>query len=472
MKNFKVVKNALAITLIFTLLFSYTQFIFAKDKKAVIVLPGLLASKLYAEKDFNVNGKKISKGQEVFPGAVGELGSLFDFNDINIKEINSLIETADDWGLIEWIPELLNNPFIEPIFEDIRDSIMAEYQIDKLINQQRILLDAITVDKDGTSKYPIGPNAAKDAYGVLDLYKPLVKKLEDKLKPKGYEVILFPWDWRLTTEDSTKALDKFVQKEGFSEIMLIGHSTGGRVISEFLALSDENIDLTSKVVFHDTVLAPDGFGFVTIDGESYVKDTIINLLPALKGNFNNILSLAKYIPQLKNLINEAADSFNSFTYPNNFIPSEQIFDLYKGSPVSINGNKQNDKLTYEESFELAKNNLITPLLRDSLRSLDATFYLDRNNKLQHISNKVDTLVFAGTGSRTTTKSVVTVNSKNQIIKVHGKDTKQGDGVLSEFVQTAGGTIAKKRVVSHKGLHLDMPSDKQVIEKTIDFILKK
>lgn len=79
-------------------------------------------------------------------------------------------------------------------------------------------------------------NKVKPASLVSTSYKPLVEALEE-----NYDVVTFPFDWRMPLTDSASLLEKKVKelmKYG-QPIKMIGHSMGGVLIRDFIAFHRE-----------------------------------------------------------------------------------------------------------------------------------------------------------------------------------------------------------------------------------------
>jgi triacylglycerol esterase/lipase EstA (alpha/beta hydrolase family) len=86
-------------------------------------------------------------------------------------------------------------------------------------------------------------NKLKPGSLVSTSYKKLVEELED-----NYDVVTFPFDWRLPLEDSAIILNKKVKelmKHG-QPIKMIGHSMGGVLIRDFIVLHKETWDILNN----------------------------------------------------------------------------------------------------------------------------------------------------------------------------------------------------------------------------------
>jgi len=104
--------------------------------------------------------------------------------------------------------------------------------------------DKLLLDENGESDYHIRPATMDDPegfYTVLGVFEPLYKELIAKYSEE-YEIIIWQYDWRLSPEDSAVKLDKYIEKEGYDKVIFAAHSMGGNVVSEYLAKGQEKRD--------------------------------------------------------------------------------------------------------------------------------------------------------------------------------------------------------------------------------------
>ncbi|MDR2635071.1 MAG: hypothetical protein LBC13_03705, partial [Clostridiales bacterium] len=115
---------------------------------------------------------------------------------------------------------------------------------DILTDSPSSLLNQVALDQYGRSTG--NPNIApangydnKIQYGVLGAYKDEFDALKE-LYGDDYDVHVFNYDWRMDNRGSSELLEKFVNDNGYKEIILISHSMGGNVVAGYLARSAEN----------------------------------------------------------------------------------------------------------------------------------------------------------------------------------------------------------------------------------------
>lgn len=92
---------------------------------------------------------------------------------------------------------------------------------------------ALECDSNGESLFPIAP-VEDQKYGSLDTYKTLYERLYDKYS-NNWHIEFFGYDWRMSNAVSAAKLDEFITEKGFDSVILIAHSNGGLVASNYLA---------------------------------------------------------------------------------------------------------------------------------------------------------------------------------------------------------------------------------------------
>ena len=79
-----------------------------------------------------------------------------------------------------------------------------------------------------------------DEYGVLNVYETLVNGLRGAFDKNhggtgAYEVIFFPYNWLGDLNESAAKLETHINQNGYSSVVLIGHSTGGLLAACYMA---------------------------------------------------------------------------------------------------------------------------------------------------------------------------------------------------------------------------------------------
>ena len=167
----------------------YLSFTVRPPKEAIIFVPGLMGSEFIAEEDFVFAEEGIS-------GAGGE------YNE----------------G--------------EKVFFDIHR-----------LSQHRFFPMLLT--EEGISKYPLEPET--NGYGALDTYRNLLLSLDAEFGAQ-IDVLFCPFDWRMDIREAAVRLSDKIVSGDYDLVTLIGHSTGGVVISGFIAGDITRAQKVNKVI--------------------------------------------------------------------------------------------------------------------------------------------------------------------------------------------------------------------------------
>lgn len=113
------------------------------------------------------------------------------------------------------------------------------------------LLDILPVNEDGTLKEddvirPANMNDPTGQYVMANLMKPLYEQLEADYG-EDYDVVVWQYDWRLSTDDIADKLEAYIADKGYQKIMLFTHSMGGMVASAFFK-KEANRNMTELFV--------------------------------------------------------------------------------------------------------------------------------------------------------------------------------------------------------------------------------
>ncbi len=189
------------------------------EKKAIIIVPGILAGTLYNEETGREIWDPFSKADNIdimsFMGGGGGIG----------EGVNALM-SAYGAGFISYAMGLVN---------DIMDDSD---------NYEGSLLNEMQVNKDGTSKNPAVTAVPWDyetrlRYGTFNAYRKLQTTLQEKYGDE-YEVSVCNYDWRLDNRTAYATLENYINENNYTDVVLIGHSMGGIVCSGYIAKSAEN----------------------------------------------------------------------------------------------------------------------------------------------------------------------------------------------------------------------------------------
>ena len=182
------------------------QFTAEIKPKAIIIVPGLMGSQLFADGDI------------VIPAAGG-----LDF-----------IATTISDGTRIWDPST-----------SVTEVISADEKV-----------RALACDSSGSPIYSIRVNDPtinlRDysengfQYGAKDIYRNLYNLLYDEFYAENYDIVLYEYDWREDPYSTAQKLSDFIIEQAYGEVTFVSHSMGGLVSSYYLSLWETQRNLVNK----------------------------------------------------------------------------------------------------------------------------------------------------------------------------------------------------------------------------------
>jgi len=340
-----------------------------EHNKAVIILPGIAGSELVAGEDFD--------------GNIGHTGF--------IKENDNV-----------WLPvdlDSLKNALLERIAANMTKAVVWE-KIQELDIAMK-LMDAISMlsmDAYGNSRYKLnGKTVYPDdlMVGALgtgtNMYKGLLEEFSDER-----DVVFFSYDWRYSTQTTAEELEAYINGHHYESVMLVCHSMGGIVASNYLARSTENRQKVEKIVTVGTPYGGSPKALFTFQTGKFLDVPIIDdLFKDLAKNLPSVYELLPY----QNAINAGY---------------EYVSLLDDSGNISGYGTDETNKMI-EDNFN-------SRLLSKALKTEDKVYAGG-----QHIMNSadVDLTIIAGTNCDTINK--IYVNESGEAVKI-GKSA-AGDGTV-------------------------------------------
>ncbi len=216
----------LILILAFAVFSTTTYLLFKKDKKTIIILPGLFASGLYdTETGMNV--------WDPFDGLDVSFGELMDLSgDIIISKVISLV------------------------FNDVVSREISNLFDNNCIGNEQSVLNKMAMGTDGT---PINKNVkpipwsseGRHKYGVVNAQKGIYESIR-KQYGDYYEVQVFNYDFRLDNRKNAELLEDYINSNGYTDVILMAHSNGGQVAAIYLANSKRNRDKVSKYISYNS----------------------------------------------------------------------------------------------------------------------------------------------------------------------------------------------------------------------------
>ena len=206
----------------------------------------------------------------------------------------------------------------------------AEYIETKKGLLQNILLEYLGCDEEGVPN-TLGrvcnmqsSNPADSFGGMGYLWEILYGYYHEQ-----YDVLVWQYDWRQSNVESAKHLENFINKCGYEKVQFYTHSMGGLVVSNWLQKAENRAKVELFVPFGAPFL-----GSMDAITNLFSEDAFASLKPILKamGLEFNLAEVARTIPSIVELL-----------------PDAKYFDLYAvgTSPITIDGRA----LTYEEFYK-------------------------------------------------------------------------------------------------------------------------
>lgn len=381
----------------------------AKEKKAIIILPGLFGSGLINSED----------GSFVWDNFEGKDDVSFDMlmneDGLNLGGLITLL--LDEVVLAELGKITANDGAGEP------DS----------------LLNMIAMNEDSTPRHPEVVRAPWSVdnrlkYGVVNSLKEMWISLNERYGEE-YEVQIFNYDFRLDVRYNAEELEKYINEQGYTDVVLMGHSNGGPVITAYLARSEENRKKVSKFVSFNAPL----LGSFSAIGILENMDDMISGIPPAISSLVDVPTI--FNKQFKTLI-------NMYT-PYQLLPSYEIFlHEYNGELAGyyLDGVRMEFE-TQEELWEFyctrpwakdSEGNLKVPM-RDWLEARDSFYVTQKDGSKVFATKLVDTVYINGTNVKggyqthfVTDPETGKVNLVKQMI-----NTNNGDGTVVTVSAIAG-----------------------------------
>lgn len=124
---------------------------------------------------------------------------------------------------------------------------------------------------------------------------------------KNYEVVIFPYDWRLATWDVVGQLQRFIDQSleasQFDKVTIVGHSLGGLLALDYLVNSETRAHAEKKVRRTITLGAPFKGAVPAVDflAQGGQTDPKLKIIEGLNSN-NNVLQMLRTLPSMYQIL--------------------------------------------------------------------------------------------------------------------------------------------------------------------------
>lgn len=366
-------------------------------KGAIIIVPGIMASQIYADGEIEISADDIP----------------FDILDDTIASGTRLWDPKTSWNIPD---DLLAN-------EKVNALAMNEYGTPKYNTRVNAPIKNIYYEDDEESDDDF-------QYGALNIYMELYHSLYNFYHDDfGYDIILYEYDWRYDPSDTADLLDAYITNEGYNDIIFVGHSMGGNVVSHYLTHGVSACNRVNKNISIGTpYLGAAQLLYVYMTGEA-----VENTFAGLVGFYDAVKAVIYNFPSVYSLL-----------------PSEFGFVPYLSYYDGANTEVILD--TYAETINALSNympNWNADLFESSCENHNNLFF-----SYQHISKFVDSFYIVGDNISTTesvrlvlTEGSDTFATSNTLMYgfIVPTYTYSGDGTVSLNSALIGGSLLEKRV---------------------------
>ena len=404
------------------------------EKKAIIILPGIMGSNIIDAETGDPLWAPMKKGLKMF-----ELDFPKDLTKILMDpNIKKLINFEGEGGLYEWLDKMKVNP-------------------DGTSNHKNT---AQVIGDDGMPLYD-----KASTYGTLEYYEKTYNFLHEKFSPE-YDVRMFEYDWRLDNMSSAIALEKFINDHEYTDVTIVAHSMGGVLASTYIARSEENQQKISKFISlgtpfygsHKAIRVPENPLSLVGDDMSGMVDKIKKILGEAKFEdaYARLLDFVHNLPTIYQLI-PYAGMCGAYT--------EQYPELKDLGIITIDGvavKSYDEFMTFLKGREFSNDSYVDNMIKWQ----DEQFVM-KDGKKVHASTVVDTRYLVGNDLETE----LCVNYVDGVMK-DCTFSKLGDGTVPLYSATCGLPVTDSKVIEFKGIsHGDLSYDDRCLAK-IEEIIKE
>lgn len=382
--------------------FTYGQFTVKTNKNAIIIIPGIMGSKLKTTASYGGN----SAGDTVWPP--------INKNDlVNIENLK----------IVEKINALKFNENGTPMCS----TIALDWSIDAENGVERNAYDASL------------------HFGTWDTYQELNTYLYTNYNDR-FEVKFFQYDWRYSNQVSAQSLNTFIINQNYDSVVLIAHSMGGLVAANYLNLGVSQQSKVRKLITLGTPFLG------SIDVVEYFQLTK-NISDFLNIS-STLLALRSYLykwsPSLNAvaIIEQYAESATDIMYnlPSVYelFPNELYFSVankYYFKTKGIAGIQDKDYTTYAETRAELYDSLesFNFSLMNSAESMHRSLYASGD----YVTNSVDSYYIVG--ANIDTSEYITLDSTFIYTVPSTSKNACGDGTVATWSADLGGLYPSKTI---------------------------
>lgn len=284
-------------------------------------------------------------------------------------------------------------------------------------------------------------HVVNEGYGTLDIYENLYVSLSDEFASE-YDVIFFPYDWRYSCNYAANLLSEILMP--YQEVILVAHSMGGLVASQYITFSSSTMNKVDKLITLGTPFtgAPKALHVMETGAPFEIIEGITELinLNTMVYNYPSIYELLpneRYFDEYYSFIKVGSSSLTTYSDSLNFMETREWGILYDDVPKQL----------FEDASDF----------HNSLILYD-----------EHIANtsNVDSYIIYSNGTQT----IGGVNYTSDGIFDDLTPTYSGDGTVPLYSATNNNLTSSSIVYEFEDIsHIGLASDNDVIGLVIDII---
>lgn len=432
-KSKKIIKIVLAVVVIVVTLgatfIGTGYYLYKNDKKAIIILPGLMASALY----------DTSTGNGVWDP----------FHDVDLHFATFINDEGLNLGAI--LPLLGKKSIVDQL---------AKLFANNFHGAPDSLMNLIAMNEDGSPKNEnIQPvpwdNESRLRYGVINAQTEVCEAYQEAYG-KEYEVQVYNYDFRIDNRVSAQRLEDFINSKGYKEVILVAHSNGGQVAACYLA-KEENRAKVGKYISY-SVPYFGAFSAIT------QLENIDSMLDALVGSLGES-ALAN------NLMKVFENQFLSLLYmwaPYQLLPSFDFINvdsaggraeiIVDGEPLSFANEQELYEFYCSRPWATMSDGTVRPAMKTWTDYLDAIKVELADGSKVLSPTLVDTTYINGTGKETPIKVYFETNEEGELVLSEQEPFRSthGDGTVPYYTGIGGESDASRiyllQDVNHYGIN--------------------
>jgi pimeloyl-ACP methyl ester carboxylesterase len=395
-------------------------------KKAIVILPGLLASGLYDRE----TGEALWDPIKSDAVDMLEFMGVYDQTHENVTAKSALGEFLDMFD------------YVADIIGDTKNSIMRHIMCNEKGDPQNPNVVGVPVGYEGHL-----------AYGALNSYKWWAEGLKE-VYGSEYEVVVYNYNWLTDTRYAARDFAEFMRQNNYTETVLIGHSMGGLVATEYLAMGADcraRVDkfIAVAVPFYGSYMASS-----TFEDPYCYRDLIHTLLDVLAVTIQSYFEDVDFSDAFEKLTGSIDTLYNNMIIPFLFnmksvyqlLPSAELLALQadiEGQGIFENGERIAAEDLYEWYLTRPFTTTDPTVTKEQAASLEnraiftdwqqfrAGFYVDKPEGKVFACDLVDTYYVAGVGVGTELSLNVEGESRTAY------SAKDGDGTVPLMSATRG-----------------------------------